>query len=684
MVVAPAIATNNSSTPVGALKPSSVIETAAIMYLDAAVDRPISPSTFDLAQAIERAGDALGNEQQADGHFVFELESDATVPSEYVALKHFLDEADPAIEAKIGRYLRRTQNEDGGWPLMIGARPHLSASVKAYFALKLIGDDIEAPHMRKARALILSMGGAAQTNVFTRTMLALFGFVPWRAVPVMPIEIMRLPRWFPFHLSKVSYWARCTLVPLMILAALKPVARNPLRVRIDELFVVPADQVRTWPKGPDQAQPWSAIFGAVDAVLQRVDRFFPKAGRQRSIEDALAYIRERINGDDGLGGIYPAMAATVMVFDTLKVPRTDPDVILARAGVEKLMTFRGDEAYLQPCFSPVWDTALAAHALIETEGVGSAKAGACLDWLRPKQVLDVKGDWAVQRPDVRPGGWAFQYENPHFPDLDDTAVVVMAMDRAAAQRGDRRFDEAIARGKEWVVGLQSRNGGWGAFDADNDKTYLNAIPFADHGALLDPPTADVTARCVSMLAQLGETRASSEALRRGLDYLLQNQEKDGSWYGRWGINYIYGTWSVLCALNAVGFTGSDPVVRRATDWLKGGQNPDGGWGEDDRSYARRYKGFQPADSAPSQTAWALLGLMAAGEADSPAVARGIGYLMRTQASDGLWAEDAHTGTGFPRVFYLRYHGYAKYFPLWAMARYRNLKASNTRTVAVGM
>ncbi len=332
----------------------------------------------------------------------------------------------------------------------------------------------------------------------------------------------------------------------------------------------------------------------------------------------------------------------------------------------------------------MWDTALTAHALLETEGVASGKAAACLDWLQPRQVLDVKGDWAVQRPDVRPGGWAFQYENPHFPDLDDTAVVVMAMDRAGAKRGDPRFDEAIARGKEWVVGLQSRDGGWGAFDADNDKYYLNAIPFADHGALLDPPTADVTARCVSMLAQLGETRASSPALARGLDYLVRNQDPEGSWYGRWGLNFIYGTWSVLCALNAAGVPPGDPAVRRAVAWLTRIQNADGGWGEDDRSYDRHYKGYQAAASTASQTAWAVLGLMAVGETDSPAVARGIAYLGRTQAQDGLWPEEIYTATGFPRVFYLRYHGYPKFFPLWAMARFRNLKASNAKTVSVGM
>ena len=654
------------------------------MMLEAAARRSNAPAKHDLDQAIAEAAHALTGLQQADGHFVFELEADATIPSEYILLKHFLGEPDPAIEAKIANYLRRTQGSDGGWPMLHNGTANVSATVKAYFALKLAGDPIEAPHMRRARERVLAMGGAAQANVFTRTTLALFGAVPWRAVPVMPVEIMLLPRWFPFHLGKISYWARCTLVPLMVLAALKPRARNPRGLTIDELFVTPPAVERNWSKGPDPVQPWSMLFGLLDRVLRKVEPFFPARGRARAIALALAYVKERLNGEDGLGAIYPSIANTVMVYDTLGKPLTDPDVIVARDAVEKLLTTGDDEVYCQPCLSPVWDTALSAHALMETEGDTSAKASACLAWLKPRQVLDVVGDWAWQRPDVRPGGWAFQYANPHFPDLDDTAVVVMAMDRWRKQHHDTRYDEAIVRAREWVVGLQSRGGGWGAFDADNDKSYLNAIPFADHGALLDPPTADVTARCVSMLAQLGERPKPGNALQRGLDYLFANQDKEGSWYGRWGLNYVYGTWSVLCAFNAAGIDHAHPAVRRAVTWLGAIQNADGGWGEDDRSYEVRYTGYKPSPSTASQTAWALLGLMAVGEADSPVVQRGIDYLTRTQGAGGVWNEPSYTATGFPRVFYLRYHGYPKFFPLWAMSRFRNLQVSNSKTVAVGM
>jgi squalene-hopene/tetraprenyl-beta-curcumene cyclase len=395
-------------------------------------------------------------------------------------------------------------------------------------------------------------------------------------------------------------------------------------------------------------------------------------------------VSERLNGVDGLGAIYPAMANAVMMYDVLGVPPDDPERMQAREAIERLLVDRGDEAYCQPCVSPVWDTALACHALLESvEPAAEAAAVRGLDWLRPRQVLDVKGDWAEQRPDVRPGGWAFQYNNAHYPDLDDTAVVAMAMDRARRIADGRADEEAIARGAEWVRGLQSRDGGWAAFDADNTFHYLNNIPFADHGALLDPPTDDVTARCVSLLAQLG-AGPDDPAVAEGLAYLRRTQLADGSWFGRWGVNYIYGTWSALCALNAAGLEPEHPMVRRAADWLVGIQNPDGGWGEDCESYRLDYDGHRPAPSCASQTAWALLGLMAAGRIDDPAVARGVDWLLAHSDDEGFWAEQAYTGGGFPRVFYLRYHGYSKIFPLWALARYRNLTRGNGARTAYGM
>jgi squalene-hopene/tetraprenyl-beta-curcumene cyclase len=628
---------------------------------------------------LRRAAEALRNEQREDGHWVFELEADATIPAEYILLRQHLGEPDdPELERRIGNYLRRIQGEHGGWPLFHGGAFDISASVKAYFCLKMIGDDPDALHMARARAAILAHGGAARANVFTRILLAMFGELSWRRVPTIPVEMVLLPRWFPVHISKMSYWARTVLVPLLVLQAMRVRARNPRGVRIQELFT--AKRPRARPSRTHQKRAWALFFNGIDGGLKVAEPLWPRPLRQRAIERCVEFVTERLNGEDGLGAIYPAMANAVMMYDALGYTPDHPDRAIARRSIEKLLVIREDEAYCQPCVSPVWDTALVAHALMEVGGEEASVARG-LDWLKPLQELEVKGDWAELRPHVRPGGWAFQYRNPHYPDLDDTAVVVMAMDRARHEMGlGEQYDEAIARGAEWTTGLQSGNGGWGAFDADNIHHYLNNIPFADHGALLDPPTADVSARCVSMLAQLGET-PENPRMRAAIDYLEREQESDGSWFGRWGVNYIYGTWSALCALNAAGFDATRPSIRQAADWLIGIQNPDGGWGEDCESYKLDYRGYEAAPSTASQTAWALLGLMAAGEVDHPAVARGIEYLRRTQDEAGLWQQDAYTGGGFPRVFYLRYHGYPKFFPVWAMARYRNLRRGNaTRTV----
>jgi squalene-hopene/tetraprenyl-beta-curcumene cyclase len=475
----------------------------------------------------------------------------------------------------------------------------------------------------------------------------------------MPVEIMLLPNWFPFHLDKISYWSRTVIVPLLVLQALKARARNAKGVRIDELFVEPPQSVGPVPKAPQQKASWFWFFRVVDNALRATEPYFPKAMRRRAIARAAAWVGERLNGEDGLGAIYPAMANSVMMFDVLGFAADHPQRAIARRSIEKLLVLRDHEAYCQPCVSPIWDTGLVSHALMET---GDAEADRCaqrgLQWLAPKQV--------------------------HYPDVDDTAVVVAAMARAQGANGRHEYDPAIARAREWILGLQSKNGAWGAFDADNEYYYLNNIPFADHGALLDPPTEDVTARCVSMLAEIGDLPKSSPACAAAVEYLKRTQRADGSWHGRWGMNYIYGTWSVLCALNAAGVDHADATFRKAVDWIAAIQNPDGGWGEDGTSYKLDYRGYERSPSTASQTAWALLGLMAAGEVNHPAVERGIAYLSQTQGRDGFWDEPRYTATGFPRVFYLRYHGYAKFFPLWALARYRNLNASNSRAVSFGM
>ncbi len=609
--------------------------------------------------------------QKADGHWIFELEADVTIPAEYVLFMHYLDERDPELERKIGVYLRARQGEHGGWPLFHGGDLNVSASVKAYFALKALGDDPMAPHMERARQAILIHGGAASSNVFTRTLLALFGQVPWRAVPVMPVEIMLLPRWFPFHLDKVSYWSRTVIVPLLVLMALKPQARNPLRIDIGELFTVPPAQLRDWHSEPPRSR-WAYFFRGLDRVLQAAEPLVWQSLRRRAIANAVAWVDERLNGEEGLGAIFPAMVNAVEMYDVLGVPADDPRVVIAKKALRKLVIDEGDRAWVQPCVSPVWDTALACHALLEVGGpVAEAAARRGADWLVERQITDVVGDWAVQRPGLAPAGWAFQYANPHYPDVDDTAVVMAALDRLDQQR----YHEVVQKGAVWLRGMQSSDGGWGAFDAENTHYALNHIPFADHGALLDPPTADVSARCVSALSILAGDRRDP-VVEDGVAYLLREQEADGAWFGRWGTNYVYGTWSALAALNAAGMPHDAAAMRKAVDWLLARQRADGGWGEDGRSYWEHQPRGEGSVSTPSQTAWALLGLMAAGEARHPAVAKGVDYLLNSRNAEGLWDEEHFTAVGFPRVFYLRYHGYRAFFPVWALARYRNLTTGN--------
>ncbi len=636
-----------------------------------------------LDQSVARATCALLVLQREDGHFIFELEADVTIPSEYVLLVHYLGEPpDTALEQKIAAYLRRIQCAHGGWALYHGGGFDLSATVKAYFALKMIGDFPDAPHMQRAREAVLAHGGAAQSNVFTRILLSLYGQLSWDATPAIPVELILLPRWFPIHISKMSYWARTVLVPLLVLAALKPCARNPHAIHIPELFAGNTKKAR-W-RAPHQNFWWAALFHTLDVLLKKVDFAWPSRLRKKAIGRCVSFVTERLNGEDGLGAIYPAMANSVMMFDALGYAPDHPDRSIARKSIEKLIVFRGNETYCQPCVSPIWDTGLAAHALMEARANSDANIARMCEWLVARQVLDVEGDWADARPNVRPGGWAFQYNNAHYPDLDDTAVVVMALDRAAAAGTVcNDYAQAIARGREWVEALQSKNGGWAAFDADNTCYYLNNVPFADHGALLDPPTADVTARCLGMLAQLGGS-ADDPHIKAAVDYLARTQEKDGSWFGRWGVNYIYGTWSVLAGLNAAGLDLDSRTIRLAANWLLAIQNADGGWGESCDSYKLDYSGYEPAPSVPSQTAWALLGLMAAGLVDHAAVGRGVAWLLKHQLSHGLWQEENYTGGGFPRVFYLRYHGYSKFFPLWAVARYRNLRAGRSNRVSYGL
>jgi squalene-hopene/tetraprenyl-beta-curcumene cyclase len=626
-------------------------------------------SETPLDRAIADARDAVIATQHEQGYWLYELEADCTIPAEYIMMMHFLDEIDVTLEKKIAVYLRAHQAEHGGWPLFHNGHFDISASVKAYYALKLVGDDIQAPHMVRARNAILERGGAATANVFTRIALALFGQLPWRGVPFIPVEIMLLPKWFLFHLDKVSYWSRTVMVPLFILCTCKPLAKNPRNVSIRELFTTaPEDEHHYFRQRGFLAK----AFLLLDRAGRLIEPLVPRAMRARATRKAESWMLARLNGEDGLGAIFPAMVNALEAMVILGYPADDPHRVTAKRAIEKLLVVGPTQAYCQPCVSPIWDTALACLAMQEAGDEPSrlsARRG--LDWLKTKQLLDEPGDWRANRPNLAGGGWAFQFGNDYYPDLDDTAVVAWSMHQA---RDAERYTESVSRALNWLVGMQSSNGGFAAFDADNTHYHLNKIPFADHGALLDPPTSDVTARVVTLLARVGRAE-DKPALARALDYLRQEQEEDGSWFGRWGTNFIYGTWSVLMALAQAHVPPSDPMVQRAVAWLKSRQQADGGWGESNESYAGDRAGRMA--STGYQTAWALLGLLSAGEAGSDTARRGVEYLLRTRQANGLWSDASFTAPGFPRVFYLKYHGYSAYFPLWALSAYRNLARRGT-------
>ncbi len=626
-----------------------------------------SAAVQGLDRAVADAREALIKRQNPLGYWLFELEADCTIPAEYIMMMHFLDEIDLQLEKKLAVYLRNTQAHFGGWALYPGGDFNMSCTVKAYYALKLAGDDVDAPHMVRARAVVLERGGAARANVFTRIALALFGQLPWRGTPYVPVELMLLPKWFPFHLDKVAYWSRTVMVPLSILCTLRPLAKNPRRVDVRELFTTPPEDERDYFR---DAIRQGGIIARAFLLADRLGRFFeplvPRRMRERATRLAEEWTLARLNGEDGIGAIFPAMVNALEAMTILGYPKDDPRRVTAKIALQKLLVVGPTSAYCQPCVSPVWDTGLASLAMQEVGDPAATDAATrALDWLRTKQLRDEPGDWRVNRTDVAGGGWAFQFANPHYPDLDDTAVVVWAMHQA---KNAADYRENVQRAMNWLVGMQSRNGGFAAFDADNTYYSLNKIPFADHGAMLDPPTSDVTGRVVTVLARIGRPE-DKEVLARAIAYLRAEQEDDGSWFGRWGTNYIYGTWSVMMGLAQAGIGAHDPAIRRAVEWLKSRQNPDGGWGESNDTYARSDGRMA---STPYQTAWALLALMSAGEVGSDVVRRGIERLLRTQESSGLWSDPSFTAPGFPRVFYLKYHGYSAYFPMWALAAYRSL------------
>jgi len=637
---------------------------------------PPTVVSTDVAASITRATNLLLSCQAPDGHWLGELEANSTITSEYLLFCHLLERADRERETKMVRYLRRQQLPDGGFSIYEKGPANISATIKAYFAMKVAGVPTDDSAMVAARALVRQRGGPPEADVFTKILLALFGEYEWSGIPAMPVEIMLLPRWSYFNLLEVSYWSRTVIVPLLILMDVKPTKRLPDHCRLDELWPVPREQANLrFRRVPRPFSPrtflWKNFFIGVDDYLKGWERLGPRPFRQRAVDAARRWLEERLAVAGGLGGIFPAMINAVLALRALGYPDEHPLVAGQIKEVENLGVETADAVYYQPCVSPVWDTALAAYARVESGlDPDHPQLQRAAEWMMDEQIT-VPGDWQVKRPHVSPGGWPFQYSNDFYPDLDDSAMVMMALAKIRGVDPEPK-KRVIERGLAWFLGMQGSDGGWGSFDADNNRLVFNNIPFADHGALLDPSTEDLTGRGLELLGTLGYSLDHPVA-QRALGFIRRTQTKDGAWYGRWGVNYIYGTWSVLRGLGAIGEDCSQEYVRRAVGWLLSRQGPDGGWGEtlasyDDPSLAGR------GESLPSQTAWALLGLFAVGHTEGPAVDNGIRFLLRTQREDGSWEDPLWNGTGFPRVFYLKYHLYAKYFPLWALGVYRSAQA----------
>ncbi len=626
------------------------------------ITRHPSPVT-EVDRAIERAVDWLLCHQYPEGYWWGELESNVTITAEHLFFTHILGIGTRELWEKIARYILSEGRPEGFWANWHGGPGDLSTTVEAYLALRMAGVDPGSPAMQRAREWILAQGGVERTRVFTKIWLAMLGEWPWAATPMLPPELVLLPKGFPVNLYSFASWARGTILPLAILRVLKPVWPIPAHARIDELF--PRGRANADHALPRKKSAWGHFFYGVDKALRVYERCPVPSLRKRALQRAEGWIVERQEADGCWGGIQPPWAYSLLALYALGHAPESP--VLARGiagfsryGIEDERGFR-----LQSCISPVWDTGLCAMALADAglppDHPALVRAGM---WLLSEQIF-VGGDWQV-KCSARPGGWAFEFDNDRYPDTDDTAVVLMALQGIALPERAKKF--ALERGLEWLLGMQSKNGGWGAFDRDNTKAFLREIPFADFGELLDPPSADVTGHVVELLGRLGYRRGF-RPLERALRYLLREQEADGSWYGRWGVNHLYGTGAVLPALSAIGFPMDDGRVRRAVDFLLSRQNGDGGWGEDVLSYHREeLRGRGP--SAPSQTAWVLLALLAAGEARSEAVRRGIAYLVSTQRPDGTWDEPYFTGTGFPTDFMIRYHLYRHAFPLMALGRYR--------------
>jgi squalene-hopene/tetraprenyl-beta-curcumene cyclase len=622
-------------------------------------------------EAVRRAAAYLADLQASDGHWCAELTADTTLESDFILFQLWLyppkdgtwaPKTRPFID-KAARSILDRQLPDGGFNIYVHGPSEVSASVKAYVALKLAGVPVDDPRMARLRQRILELGGIQAANSYVKVNLSLFDLYPRQHCPSIPPEVVLLP----FHfLYQMSAWTRAIVVSLAIVHAANPRRPVPTGFNLDEIWLPGASPA--FHKDPRWLT-WHNVFLTVDRLVKWWERSGSKSIRRKAIERARAWMIERMHGSDGLGAIYPPMMYSVMALDVLGYAADDPLRVEALRHFDRLMVDDGERFFFQPCFSPVWDTGIGAYALAES-GSHHAAVGRAADWLLANEVRR-KADWSVKRPHTEPSGWGFFYRNEHYPDIDDTAMVMLALSQAPGS--DSAAQEAChRRAIDWLLAMQSHDGGWAAFDADNNWKFLNNVPFADHNAMLDPTCPDITGRTLEALAAHGVGR-EHRAVRRGVEWLVKNQQADGSWYGRWGVAYIYGTCFALRGLAAAGESDREAHVLRAGEWLRSVQNADGGWGESCASYDNGV--YMPGPSTPSQSAWAILGLIAGGDLASESVEHGIQYLLTTQRPDGSWREDLATGTGFPKVFYLNYHLYKDYFPLLALSSFVKARAN---------
>ncbi len=624
-----------------------------------------------VAVAVDAARKYLFSRQDEEGYWCGELEADTTLESDYILLHTLLGTSNQERFQKCCNYILKHQNEDGGWPIYIDGPSNLSASVKAYFALKLTGYKPGHPALVRARKKILEMGGITEVNTFTKIYLCFLGQYDYDAVPAVPPEIVLFPNWFWFNIYEISSWSRAILVPLSICYAKKPLKKIPDEMGVEELFVGGRDKSRMHLHWSKKLVSWRNFFLVLDRLVHWFELVHIRPLRWLALRKAEQWMLERFEMSDGLGAIYPSIMNSIIAMRCLGYSLDDPQVIRAmdefeKLGIEEENTFR-----MQPCMSPVWDTAYALFALGEA-GVpaNDPRMVKCADWILQKQVRNA-GDWKVKNTAGQPAGWYFEFNNEFYPDVDDSAMVCLALSRVEHPNG-RYQRESVQRAIAWIFSMQCKNGGWASFDKDNDRMVFENIPFADHNAMLDPPTVDITGRILEMLATYGYTK-TDKRVKRAIKFIRREQQSDGSWFGRWGVNYIYGTMLVLRGLEAIGVDHHEPYIQQGAEWLRMVQNPDGGWGETCGSYDEpSNRGVGP--STPSQTAWAIMGLLAANDTRSDSVARGVAYLLRTQRKDGSWDEPATTGTGFPRVFYLVYTLYRDYFPLIALTSYAKVMA----------